>query len=230
MDNVSAMPTLALLALSVLAAAPALPDPQPGFLRAFAETRGFVLGRPTHVRPSPDGRAVLFLRSGPRQPTLALYEYTVATGETRELVSPAKLLGGAEEQLSVAERARRERMRIVDRGFTSFALSEDGQLVLLPLSGRVYVFDRAGPHAKVRLGVIPVEGGATVWARWDAERYPYLARVIWKEKKAPLTLVVQTRDQREQAVLAVDVSTGATRALHTEHDEAWVDLDLDLPR
>ena len=36
----------------------------------------------------------------------------------------------------MAEKARRERMRIVDRGFTSYDLSEDGQRVLLPLSGR----------------------------------------------------------------------------------------------
>src|SRR5204863_6131217 len=99
------------------------------------------------VKPTPDGTAVLFLRSPPRQPTLALYEFTVATGQARELVTPAQLLGGAEEQLSVEERARRERMRIVDRGFTSFGLSEDGRLVLLPLSGRVYVYDRAGAHA-----------------------------------------------------------------------------------
>src|SRR5204863_9692276 len=99
------------------------------------------------VKPTPDGTAVLFLRSPPRQPTLALYEFTVATGQARELVTPAQLLGGAEEQLSVEERARRERMRIVDRGFTSYGLSEDGRLVLLPLSGQMYVYDRVGPQA-----------------------------------------------------------------------------------
>jgi dipeptidyl-peptidase-4 len=336
------------LALLLAAAAPATTGPDPTFLRAFAETRGFLLGRPTGIKPTPDGTAVLFLRSPARQPTLALYEFSVATGQTRELVTPAQLLGGAEEKLSVEERARRERMRIVDRGFTSFGLSEDGRLVLLPLSGNVYVYDRAGPHAdrirkvgapgaidprfspdgscvayvrgqdlyladvetgherrltragteslthglaefvaqeemdrfegyfwspdsralaytevdqrdverftiadparpaqpatqfpypragqanaRVRLGVIPAGGGATVWARWDAERYPYLARVIWREKKAPLTLLVQARDQREQALLTVDPRTGATRVLQVEKDAAWVSLDRDLPR
>jgi dipeptidyl-peptidase-4 len=336
------------LPLLLAASVPTLPGPDPTFLRAFAETRGFLLGRPTAIRPTPDGAAVLFLRSPPRQPTLALYEMSVSTGEVRELVTPAQLLGGAEEQLSVAEKARRERMRIVDRGFTSYGLSEDGRLVLLPLSGRVYVYDRAGPHAgrvrkvgepgvidprfspdgrqvayvrgqdlhvadvesgkerrltkggsetrthglaefvaqeemdrfegyfwsadsktlaytdvdvsglerftiadpakpeqpantfpypragqanaKVRLGLIPATGGATTWVKWDSERYPYLARVIWKEKKAPLTLVVQTRDQREVAILSVDVRTGATKPLHVEKDEAWVELDTDLPR
>jgi dipeptidyl-peptidase-4 len=335
------------LVFLLLAAGP-VTSPDPGFLRAFAETRGFLLGRPTAIKPTPDGSAVLFLRSGPRQPTLALYEFSVASGQTRELVTPARLLGGAEEKLSVEEKARRERMRIVDRGFTSFGLSEDGRLVLLPLSGRVYVYDRAGAqagrvrrvgqegvidprfspdgtkvayvrgqdlyvadiesgrerrltrggsedlthglaefvaqeemdrfegffwspdsrsiaytevdqrgverftiadparpgqpanrfaypragqaNAKVRLGVVPAMGGATVWVRWDANRYPYLARVIWKEKKAPLSLLVESRDQRETALLTAEPRTGATRVVHVEKDDAWVELDRDLPR
>jgi len=78
--------------------------------------------------------------------------------------------------------------------------------------------------------VVPAAGGRPLWVRWDAQRYPYLARVIWKEKKAPLTLVVETRDQREAALLAVDIASGATRPLHVERDEAWVELDRTLPR
>src|SRR6185436_8817022 len=80
-----------------------------------------------------------------------------------------------------------------------------------------FPYPRAGQaNVKVRLGLIPVTGGKTTWVSWDAEKYPYLARVIWKEKKAPLTLVVQTRDQRELAVLTVDVRIGATKVLHVE--------------
>jgi dipeptidyl-peptidase-4 len=86
------------------AAAEAPPDkPAPNFLRDLAETRNYNLGRPTRIKPSPDGKTVLFLRSPPRQPNLAIYELDVATGQTRELVTPAQLLGGAEEKLSVAE-------------------------------------------------------------------------------------------------------------------------------
>ena len=49
----------------------------------------------------------------------------------------------------MAEKARRERMRIVDRGFTSFDLSEDGRRVLLPAVGQALRL-RAGRAGKVR--------------------------------------------------------------------------------
>src|SRR5436190_23645985 len=116
--------------------------PHPGFLRAFAETRGYLLGRPTRLAPTPDGRAVLFLRSPPRAPDQGLYELDLATGVERELITPDEVLGGAAEELSAEEQARRERQRITDRGFTWFALAPDGGRVLLALGGRLHLVDR----------------------------------------------------------------------------------------
>lgn len=117
--------------------------PLPGYLALHAKTRGFSLGRPLKPTPTPDGKHVLFLRAAPDSPELRIYEFDVATGSTRELLSPARLLGGAEENLSTEERARRERMRQSLRGFTSFELSPDGSFLLIPLSGRLYRFVRA---------------------------------------------------------------------------------------
>ena len=75
-----------------------------------------------------------------------------------------------------------------------------------------FAYPRAGKaNARVRLGLVPRGGGATTWVRWDSDRFPYLARVLWKEKNAPLSLLVQTRDQREQVLLAVDPGSGRTR-------------------
>lgn len=112
------------------------------FLRDYTVTRGFMLGRPTSVKPTPDGSAVLFLRSPPRAPVMHLYEFDVAAKQTRELLTPAQLLKGAEEHLTPEERARRERQRITVRGFTSFQLSEDGGKLLIPFSGKVYIYHR----------------------------------------------------------------------------------------
>jgi dipeptidyl-peptidase-4 len=113
------------------------------YLRDHALTRGFMLGRPTHAKPTPDGKAVLFLRAEPRVPKLQLYEFEVATKQTRLLLSPEQLLKGAEENLSPEEKARRERARVSVSGFTNYELSRDGARILLGLSGKLYLFERA---------------------------------------------------------------------------------------
>ena len=315
------------------------------FLKRYAETYHFTLGQPTNFQITDDGDAVLFLRSGPRSFVRDLYEFDVTTGKERLLASADKLLGGATEKLTPEELARRERMRSAARGIASFELSQDGQQVLIPLSGSLYVLDRksgksrefkssagylidarfspdgksiatvrngdiyvidiasgserrltngatdtlshgeaefvaqeemdrmhgywwspdskqiayqetdtsgveelhiADPmkpdapakvwryprpghaNASVRLGVVPAAGGETTWVKWDRERYPYLATVSWK-KNAPLTILVQNREQTEELLLAVDVASGATTQLLQETDAAWVNIDERMP-
>ena len=87
-------------------------------------------------------------------------------------------------------------------------------------------YPRAGTqNAKVRLGIVARAGGTTRWVEWDREKYPYLARVVWKEAAAPPCIVVQNRAQQEELVLAVDPNTGATRELLRETDAAWLNLN-----
>jgi dipeptidyl-peptidase-4 len=117
------------------------------FLRDYAQTRGFMLGRPVRPAPTPDGKAVLFLRSEPRNAKLRLYEFDVATGKTRQILTPEQVLKGAQEKLSPEEKARRERMRVSAGGFTNFHLSDDGKLILLSLAGKLYVIERATARA-----------------------------------------------------------------------------------
>lgn len=129
------LPLLALLAAATPATMPgAALDP---FLVQWAETRGFRAGRPTAVQLTPDGRAALFLRSGPRSRVQALYETDLATGATRELV-PAEAA-----PLSADEAARLERERIQARGLTHFRLSPDGARVLYALGGKLHLLERA---------------------------------------------------------------------------------------
>ena len=113
------------------------------YLRTLAETRSFQNGRPLKPKPTPDGKAVLFLRSEARSGILSLFEFDVTTGKTRELISPADVLKGAEEKLSPEEKAARERMRVSAAGFTNFQLDDDGDLILVSLSGRLYTIERA---------------------------------------------------------------------------------------
>ena len=113
------------------------------YFRDLAETDDYSLGRPVAPKITPDGRSVIFLRSGPRDRVLRLFELSIADGRERELLAPETILKGAEESLSAEEKARRERQRILSKGFTSFQVSEDGARLLVSLSGRLYVFERA---------------------------------------------------------------------------------------
>lgn len=314
------------------------------FLKEYAETRRYLAGRPVSVKVTPDGAAALFLRSAAKDNRQMLFELDLATGQTKEWLTPEKLLNGAAEQLSAEEKARLERQRVSARGFTSFQLSDDGARVLVGLSGRLYVVERSDgrvtelktgpgacldpkfsadgghvfyvrdfdvhrvelsrnvekrvtkggtaerPHglaefvaqeemgrfsgywlspdgkrvafqrtdhtgveqfalpdpmhpeaqperffyprpgkgnAKVGLLVQPAAGGKPTHVTWDAERFPYLATVAWKN--GPLTLVVQNREQTKAQVLVADEKTGATRVLHTEEDAAWLRIDQKVP-
>ena len=318
------------------------------FLRQYAATYRFRLGRPKRIKVTPDGKTVLFLRSGPRDFVQDLYALDTDTGKERVLLTAKKILGRAEETLSAAERARRERMRMAaSRGIATYQLSRDGARILVPLSGRLFVVDRASgktselsskvkthpidprlsrdgqqvacvrdgdlyvfdvasgrqrrltrrtgaavtnglaefvaqeemrryrgywwapdgkslvyqqtdttgverhsiadppppprpahlhayprPRPKnpsLRLGVIPARGGKTRWIRWDRKRYPYLVKVVW-QPRAPLTVVVQDRKQREMVVLRAEPRTGATTPLLTERDSAWLNIDPQVPR
>src|SRR4051812_19774945 len=140
---------LALLCASALAMAAANPsDPDLEFLKSYAQTKAWTLGKPVKITVLPDGSAVLFLRAQPRKAENRLFRFDVASGQVRELVTPEQVLGSEPEQLSAEERARRERMRITDRGFTNFEISQDGKLVLVSLSGRAFVVPSGGGPAR----------------------------------------------------------------------------------
>ncbi len=155
------MKVLAMTLLTATAAAAA----DSSFLREFAETRRYLAGRPSSPKFAPDGKTVLFLRAKAKAPEQTLFELDVATGQTRELLTPEALLKGAAETLSVAEKARMERMRMTARGFTSYQFSPDGSKILLGLSGRLYVVERAsGKVQQLKTGA-----GAAIDAKFSPD-------------------------------------------------------------
>ncbi|GAC1353141.1 MAG: hypothetical protein NVSMB1_23410 [Polyangiales bacterium] len=128
-------------------AAPSVDRADPDFPRALALTNTFRFGTPRNAALTADGTSVVYLRSAARSATQVLYEFDIKTGKERTLLSPDKVSTGP-ESLSVDERARRERMRISGSGFTSFELSDDGARILLTLSGRLLIVDRATAACK----------------------------------------------------------------------------------
>ena len=333
------LPFLALVALGPSLRA-ADEDANLKYFRDLAETRSYSLGRPVAAKLTPDGQTVIYLRGGARDPVLRLYEFPLPAGPERELLTPAQLLGNAEEKLTAEEKARRERARVTLKGFTRFDLSKDGARLLLTLSGQLYVVNRAdlkvtalpgknwidprfspdstavaavsagelhvielatgtsralttgatatlshgtaefvaqeemdrregywwspdsqslvyqetdesavevrhiadplhpeaaptdffypragSTNATVRLGVIARTGGPTRWVNWDATKFPYLTRVVWREPGDPLCLSVMDRAQQTALLLRADPITGETTELLRETDPAWLNLD-----
>src|SRR5262249_51718394 len=94
-----------------------------------------------------------------------LFEFNVATGEERRLAAADTLLKGAAENLSPDELARRERARSAARGIASFELSRDGQQVLVPLSGSLFVIDRKSGKARE----LKSDAGYTIDARFSPD-------------------------------------------------------------
>ncbi|MEN3369233.1 MAG: dipeptidyl-peptidase 4 [Verrucomicrobiota bacterium] len=134
-------PIVMAAASGVFAAEPESADLR--YFRELVETRNYSLGQPVKPELTPDGKAVVFLRGGARDPVLRLYEFTIADGKLREILAPEKLLQGAEEKLTAEEKSRRERARQSLKGFTSFQLSKDGSKILVALSSKLYVVARA---------------------------------------------------------------------------------------
>ncbi len=137
---------LMLFAAAAPAHAETTPDDVPivnaDFLEQYAATGRFRRGAPGGFAVTPDGAAVYFTRSGPRDNQRALYMIDVATGDESLVLTAADLLAGQEETLTDEEKARRERMRLSARGVAGFALSKDGRRLLVPLSGRLFIVDR----------------------------------------------------------------------------------------
>lgn len=95
---------------------------------------------------------------------------------------------------------------------------------------RQAAFPRAGTdNPVVRLGVIALDASEPVWISWDSESFPYLATVRWASDEL-LTLVVEDRAQHTIVLLGADPNTGTTWEIHREEDQAWINLDQDMPR
>lgn len=96
------------------------------------------------VTLSPDGELVAFLRSREDDvDVLDLWAAPTGDGEPVKLVD-ARALVPDEGELSEAEKARRERMRISQRGVVEYSWDEQGRYILTPIGGDIFLANRPG--------------------------------------------------------------------------------------
>lgn len=96
------------------------------------------------VSLSPDGGLVAFLRSREDDvDVLDLWAAPTGEGEAFKLIDARALVPDAGE-LSEAEKARRERMRISQRGVVEYSWDQQGRYILAPLEGDIFLAEREG--------------------------------------------------------------------------------------
>ena len=96
---------------------------------------------PTHLRFSPDGKRITYLR--PRdedKDVLDLWAYVIDADQHVPLVRTDDLVALDRIEISEEEAARLERMRIRKRGIVDYQWAESGDRLLFPLSGALYVY------------------------------------------------------------------------------------------
>ncbi|MDR2012979.1 MAG: S9 family peptidase [Rhodanobacter sp.] len=106
---------------------------------------------PRDLKIAPDGSRVTFLRGrDDDQNQLDLWEYQIASGQTRRLVDSLAL--GEHKELSDAQKARRERERIAQlKGIVSYRWAPDSSKLLFALDERLWLYDlRAKPGEELR--------------------------------------------------------------------------------
>jgi dipeptidyl-peptidase-4 len=130
---------------------PALNDK---LLADAAATFNFKLGVPAVLAITKDG-SVLFRRTPAREFASDLYELS-PDGSVKTLARVSEMMGSAEEKLSDAEKARRERTRTATRGVVDIGVSDDGKTVMVPLGGVFHLIDRASGKRVV----VDPKGGA----------------------------------------------------------------------
>src|SRR5262249_6477638 len=121
------------------------------FPRRYARTARFTAGAPRGFAVVGDGARVAFLRSDSgTQRATSLWVLDVASGAEGKVADPVDLLAGGSEELTDAERSRRERMREGGAGVTGFSVDDAGAVAAFALSSRLFVAELVREGGAVR--------------------------------------------------------------------------------
>jgi len=215
-------------------------DGQPWVLRVADDPRDSIgvpelvpaAGAVIDPRIDPTGQRVAYVADG------ALHVTELADGTGRVLAAPEH----DDVSYGLAEHVAAESMY----RYRGYWWAPDGQRLLVARVDnsavkRWWISDPVDPARPPRAVRYPVAGttnadvtlhlvrldGSKAEVSWDRGAYEYMATAAW-DSHGPL-LSVQSRDQRTVLVLAADAITGQTMLLHTERDDAWVELAPGTP-
>ena len=182
------------------------------------------------ARPSPDGTLVAYTRRG------RLYVSDRA-GNERELAGEddPNVTWGLAEFIAAEEMGRQRghwwspdstlvvAARVDDAAVPVWHIADPANPATAAVEHR---YPAAGAvNAAVSLHVIDV--GSADNRRVDLPVFEYLNTVAWNS--AGLIAQVQSRDQKNVAIVKIDPTTGACTTIGTDSDEAWVELVAGVP-
>lgn len=188
-----------------------------------------VPGPASAPRLDPAGTQVAYASAG------SVRIVSLADGRDRELIAPdgAEVAFGQTERLTLLSRgiwwapdgSRLLIARVDASPVQQYWISDPADPGTAPIQVR---YPRVGtPNADVSLWSVALDGGR-VAVDWDRPEFEYLAAVTW-DSRGPL-IAVQSRDQRQLQVRAVNPATGRSSVRFDDTDSDWIGLVPGVPR
>jgi dipeptidyl-peptidase-4 len=183
---------------------------------------------------SPDGRRVAYVQD------TELYTVPADGGEPRQITDGARDTGrthGLAEYIAQEEMERRHGFWwSPDSEWIAFTEVDETHIPVYRIAhqgkdetGEGAQEEHRYPYpgeanARVRLGVVPAEGGEPVWMDLGEEEDIYLARVQWLPD-GRLSAQVENRQQTELELVCFDPHTGRRTTLLREVSNVWINLN-----
>ena len=190
-------------------------------------------GQALNPQMSPDGSMVAFVRDA------EVYVAPIEGGEPVQVTSGARGTGktnGLAEYIAQEEMHRlsgfwwsRDSKRIAfeevdETHIPVYRIMHQGKEATGASAQEDHRYPFSGEeNARVRLGVVSVDGGAPVWMDLGEDEDIYLARVDWMPDGS-LCAQIENREQTRLDLVRFDVETGESSVLLTETSDVWVNL------
>lgn len=177
---------------------------------------------------SPDGRLVGFVRDN------NLFVSDFARGREWQITTDGSddIINGTADWVYEEELGLRDGFRISPDGrriafwrldqspIRPFYLLDETELYPEPVPVR---YPKAGvENSAVRIGVADIETGSTIWVDLGPERDIYVAKMGFAHSSDEIWLTRLNRHQNRLDLMLADVTSGESRVIMTDTDEAWV--------
>jgi dipeptidyl-peptidase-4 len=80
-------------------------------------------------------------------------------------------------------------------------------------------------NPEVRVGIVPAQGGSTVWADFDPKADQYFGMPYWRPDGKALWVQWMNRGQDQLKLYEVNTTDGGKKEIYEERQSTWVDLD-----